>query len=92
MPGEDRRGPLGEGPRTGRSLGRCRSNGTEVTESQNPQPTQRDEEVGSGLAPDQTRGRGRGLGRGMGRGDGRGLGRRRGPGRRGGHGRGWARG
>jgi len=65
MPGEDRKGPLGEGPRTGRGLGRCNNSTSDekVTDQQNTTGN-----VGPGW------GRGRGLGRGMGRGLGRGRG------------------
>ncbi len=66
MPGGDRRGPLGEGPRTGRGLGDCNT--------ANPTTNPPQYEYGYG--------RGRGLGRGAGRGLGRGsAGRGRGPGR-----------
>lgn len=56
MPGGDRKGPMGEGPMTGRGLGLCAGNDTpgSVTET----------ETGRGMG----RGMGRGFGRGMGRG------------------------
>ena len=78
MPGENRRGPMGEGPRTGRGLGRCNyntdANDANVTDQQD---TTRDFGQGQG------RGMGRGFGRGPGRGPGRGFGRKlgQGPGR-----------
>lgn len=73
MPGEDRKGPLGEGPRTGRGLGRCNSNDSNDSEGS--------KKVDPGAAPGQTRGLGRGMGRGLGRGQGRGRGLGRGGGR-----------
>ena len=70
MPGENKKGPMGEGPRTGRGLGRCNNN-TETNEANVPdqQNTTRDFGPGTG------RGMGRGFGRGPGRGPGRGFGR-----------------
>lgn len=55
MPGGDRKGPMGEGPMTGRGLGLCAGNDT----------------PGSATEINQGRGMGRGFGRGMGRGFGR---------------------
>ncbi|MBU2502105.1 DUF5320 domain-containing protein [bacterium] len=81
MPGENGRGPLGQGPRTGRGLGRCGV------------PQRDDQPVNETPAPDgqgQGRGFGRGLGRGFGRGAGLGAGGGRGRGF--GPGRGWGRG
>ena len=66
MPRKDGTGPRGEGPKTGRGLGRCNSDRKE--------PRFKDQEYGGGF------GQGRGLGIGRGRGPrnsrGRGLGRR----------------
>jgi hypothetical protein len=56
MPGFDRKGPMGQGSRTGRGLGKCNS--------------QKEETVSS--ADQEERPRGRGLGRGLGRGRGKG--------------------
>jgi hypothetical protein len=72
MPGLNRRGPLGEGPMTGRRMGRCNPDNKGKTDDQILQ--NRD----SSLEPGQGRGRGLGLGRGQGLGLGRGQG---GPGR-----------
>lgn len=55
MPGGDKKGPMGEGPMTGRGLGLCAGNDT----------------PGSATDINQGRGMGRGLGRGFGRGSGR---------------------
>jgi len=67
MPGMDRKGPEGKGPRTGRGLGRC--NEKENSEIAN-------EEVEGERSPGRGfgfgRGRRGGLSRGMGRGPGRG--------------------
>ena len=52
MPGGDRKGPMGEGPMTGRGLGLCAGNDT----------------PGSVTEIEQVRGVGRGIGRGLGRG------------------------
>ncbi len=57
MPGGDRKGPMGEGPMTGRGLGLCAGNDT----------------PGSVTDANQMRGMGRGMGRGFGRGMGRGF-------------------
>lgn len=69
MPGEDRTGPQGQGPKTGRGLGRC---------------TPEDEKKTPNIEPTTGQGTGRGLGRGLGRGRGRGAGRGPGRGRGGG--------
>ena len=75
MPGFDRTGPMGEGPRTGRGLGRCNNTNTpESSDVGRGRPVR----MGYGRAP------GRGLRRGGGWG-GRGSGR----GRSGGRGRPW---
>ena len=80
MPGEDRKGPMGDGPRTGRGLGRRNNNETGPA-TPNDQ-TQADRQLnpgrgrGRGLGSGQGRGLGRGPGRGRGRGSGRGSGRR----------------
>lgn len=57
MPGGDKKGPMGEGPMTGRGQGLCAGNDT----------------PGSVTDINQSRGLGRGMGRGMGRGFGRGF-------------------
>jgi len=63
MPGGDRTGPLGQGPRTGRGLGWC---------NDNDRPGYADPAPGRGLG--LGRGRGAVMGRGLGRGGGRGRG------------------
>jgi len=76
MPGLDRKGPFGEGPKTGRGLGRCNPDNKDkdFTEADETGPG-RGNRFRGGAGP------GRGLGRGNGRGGGRGLGRGNGPGR-----------
>lgn len=59
MPGRNGKGPQGEGPRTGRGLGRCKTDETGNSKDENTEET-----PGRGLG----RGRGQGLGRGAGRG------------------------
>ncbi len=86
MPGLDRTGPRGEGPRTGRQTGRCASPGKNKkrstdTEEPNVKDTQIEDQDafdlnGSGVGVRGFGfGAGRGLGRGTGRGTGRGMGR-----------------
>ena len=86
MPGEDKKGPMGQGPRTGRGLGRCNSNDTEDTKVTGQKDAPRDFDPGLRRGPGRGMGRGssRGPGRGFGGGPGQGLGRR--PGRGGGRG------
>ncbi len=72
MPNNDQTGPQGQGPRSGRGMGRCANQNHPSINNQQP---------GRGL------GRGRGTGAGAGRGPGTGQGQGRGPGR-GGRGRG----
>ncbi|MGB4413340.1 MAG: DUF5320 domain-containing protein [Paludibacter sp.] len=70
MPGFNQRGPMGDGPMTGRRMGKCTNFGANAT---NPTDNQ------TNAANDSTfvRGMGRGwaAGRGMGRGRGMGMGR-----------------
>ncbi|MFO8235777.1 MAG: DUF5320 domain-containing protein [Bacteroidales bacterium] len=75
MPGFDRTGPEGQGPMTGRKLGRCNPNAPENTDNVNERTL-----PGRGLGLAQRRGRGAGRPRGD---DGLGIGlaRRRGFGR-----------
>ncbi|KQC14529.1 MAG: hypothetical protein APR63_14055 [Desulfuromonas sp. SDB] len=61
MPGGDRTGPIGQGPRTGRGLGDCQGTGGNVSQW-------------FGNLTRNFLGRGLGLGRGGGRGRGRGQG------------------
>jgi len=61
MPGGDKKGPMGEGPMTGRGLGLCAGNDTPGSVTDNNQQGT------------MGRGMGRGIGRGMGRGLGRGF-------------------
>jgi hypothetical protein len=69
MPQGDRTGPQGQGPKTGRGMGKCGPKGGTPT----PQ-----EQGGSGTGRGQGRGSGRGAGRGSGRGGGQGSGKGRG--------------
>ena len=90
MPGLNGRGPQGEGPLTGRGIGRCRpapSQGTDETvpnvdNTNSPNDTNSSDNVpvagqGMGMAWRRGGGGGGGMGRGMGRGTGRGMGRGR---------------
>jgi len=61
MPGLDNTGPEGQGPMTGRKLGKCASKNAQNT--------------GPGRCLGLGKGKGRGQGQGLGRGQGRGLGR-----------------
>lgn len=74
MPGFNQQGPMGEGPMTGRKLGKCTNYGAENIGSTEEQVN---ENVGRGLG--MRRGRGRGFGRcSAGQAEGRGLAQRRG--------------
>ncbi len=75
MPGFNQTGPLGQGPMTGRRMGRCTNFGENLKNSSTP-----DENLPNDLPAGFGYGRGRGFGRGMGmgRGFGRGAGRGRG--------------
>ncbi|MDD2584089.1 MAG: DUF5320 domain-containing protein [Bacteroidales bacterium] len=72
MPGFNQTGPNGQGPRTGRGLGKCKGTPTEDTLR-----NENDSTFGQGRGPGQGRGMGagRGMGRGAGAGQGRGMGR-----------------
>jgi hypothetical protein len=71
MPREDRTGPQGQGPRTGKGQGRCNPKGrTSVL------PEQGGMGSGQGQGAGQGQGRGRGTGRGSGRNSGQGRGNR----------------
>jgi len=70
MPGGDRTGPMGMGPRTGRAAGYC--SGFDMPGYANPVPGRG---WGRGFGFGWGRGFGRGWGRGFGRGWGRGFGR-----------------
>lgn len=74
MPGEDRKGPMGDGPRTGRGLGRCQTDKPDTAAEDNREDV-------TGRIPGRGQGRGQGAGRGFGPGAGGGRGRGRGPGR-----------
>ena len=74
MPGLNQTGPLGQGPKTGRGMGRCNPDNKGKTDDEILQ------NKNSSLEPEQRLGRGLGLGRGFGLGrgqggPGRGLGR-----------------
>ncbi len=77
MPGLNRKGPLGEGPRTGRGLGRCNPQNKGKTEEEILQSRMennsneeffygRDQQQGYGMGRRRGRGNGLGLGRGQG--------------------------
>lgn len=66
MPGFDRKGPLGDGPMTGRRLGRCTNFGSkQPTNTQPGSPETNPEDVGGRGFGFGRRGRGRGRGRGF---------------------------
>ncbi|GAB4289215.1 MAG: hypothetical protein Kow0068_14840 [Marinilabiliales bacterium] len=67
MPGFNQRGPLGQGPMTGRRLGRCTNFGANL----NNQTAETKENTNENLS-ENFQGRGFGFGRGMGFGRGRG--------------------
>lgn len=85
MPGLDRTGPFGDGPKTGRGLGRCNPDNSysDFRESGREGPGRRHRFRGARAGDGQGRGLGRGAGRrgrpgrgpGRGRRPGRGLGR-----------------
>jgi len=66
MPQNDRTGPQGQGPKTGRGMGKCGPKG------KTPAPQG---QGGAATGQGQGRGAGRGAGRGQGQGTGRGAGR-----------------
>ena len=72
MPGLNRTGPLGEGPRTGRALGKCGNAKATLRSNVNRGSSVRQ---GNGVAGGLGAGQGGGRGRGGGRGGGRGRGR-----------------
>ena len=65
MPGFDRTGPVGEGPRTGRGLGRC---GKAKTTVNSDVASGRGARLGDGAVGGRSRGGGRGRRGGQGRG------------------------
>lgn len=75
MPGEDRTGPRGQGPRTGRGLGRCGTDEDQNKPVTDERPLGQGRGLGLGRRGGPGRGRGPGLGRGPGKGPGRGRGR-----------------
>jgi hypothetical protein len=82
MPGFNQNGPMGQGPMTGRRMGRCTNFGanqknTITTPEETPEETRDEESLPeNNLGRGQGLGRGKGgLGRGMGLGQGMGLGR-----------------
>ncbi|MDD4234688.1 MAG: DUF5320 domain-containing protein [Bacteroidales bacterium] len=76
MAGFNRKGPLGEGPMTGRGLGRCNPKSeideNEIKTDERPLRLGRRANLGTKEPGSGLRGAGRGLGRGAGRGQGRG--------------------
>jgi hypothetical protein len=92
MPGRDRTGPRGDGPRSGWGLGLCRPARKESAEAPDAKASDEEDpssETGPGWGPGRGRGGGRGMGMGPGmawrhgqrggRGRGRGRGRGDGP-------------
>ncbi len=75
MPGLNKQGPTGEGPMTGRRMGRCNPNNKGKTDDEILQNQ-------DGTTPEQENFPGRGLGRGRGRGFNKGMGLGRGIGAR----------
>lgn len=69
MPGFNQKGPMGQGPMTGRRMGRCANAGATPTDQTSPE-----NKDASNLDTDNLSGRGLGSGRGRG-GAGRGMGR-----------------
>lgn len=75
MPGLDRTGPNGEGPKTGRAMGRCNPDTRDDIDDSFVTPGRR-RRRGEGWKDDASPGRfGLGRGRGPGRGMGRGFGK-----------------
>ncbi len=75
MPSFNQKGPMGEGPMTGRKMGRCTNYGA----ARRNQINQENENAERPVNDDsQRQGFGRGLGRRMGRGMGNGMGQNRG--------------
>jgi hypothetical protein len=84
MPGFDRTGPEGQGPRTGRQMGRCaprekkkENNNNVNANGPDAGATESEDFVGRGFRWFGGRGPGRSSGHGTGRGMGRGAGRHR---------------
>ena len=77
MPGLNNRGPLGEGPMTGRRMGRCNPDNKGKTDDEILQNRDSSQQPGRGLAggPRFRGGHGLGRGQGMGHDSGFGLGR-----------------
>jgi len=76
MPQQDRTGPQGQGPKTGRGQGKCNpKTGTPATPGQGGRGTGQGQGRGSGQGTGQGTGRGKGRGKGRGRGSGQGRGR-----------------
>jgi hypothetical protein len=75
MPGFDQTGPEGQGPMTGRRMGRCTNYGRNLKETENTSSKEQNDSLsenlaGRGFGPGLRRsgiGRGRGRGRGLGR-------------------------
>ena len=96
MPNFDQRGPVGEGPMTGRKMGRCTNYGAHQNQTievnENTVNPMNDNVQGQGLGRGMRRRMRRGMRNGMGQGNGMGQNRGgRGMGRSGGGGRGMGR-
>ena len=79
----NQRGPMGEGPMTGRKMGRCGNFGagrryTATQENENIENPMNDNPQGQGMGRGRGRGMGRGMKNGMGQGQGAGMGQNRG--------------
>ncbi len=76
MPRFDKTGPEGEGPMTGRRMGKCTNYGGKGITEENDSPNNVLPGRGQGRGPGigQGKGQGHGLGKGLGRGPGKGRG------------------
>jgi hypothetical protein len=72
MPGFNKTGPYGQGPMTGRRLGRCTNYGQAAGNNKETEDETQNSEQSEFLKDYPPLGRGRGLGRGFGPGRGRG--------------------
>ena len=83
MPNFNQKGPMGEGPMTGRRMGRCTNmgvtrRGKTTEEKENIDNPINDNPQGQGMGRGRGRGMGRGMKNGMGQGQGGGIGQNRG--------------
>jgi hypothetical protein len=81
MPGLNQKGPMGQGPMTGRRMGRCTNFGANQLKSETADKANTEETTDTktdAQLPEDFLGRGMGYGKGMGMGRGMGFGRGRG--------------